>query len=128
MGRNKYLGTHLAPFQYQAMGLKVGNGTCWSLTLEQSVNNEGPQQTPVPREAGDCDSSAFPSLSRFLAFTREAASGSQGRVHGTMMAGYCWPMPAFLRPRSTHGCGGCPVAVLGCGECVGKLRQRYHKV
>lgn len=45
-----------------------------------------------------------------------------------MMAGYCWPMPAFLRPRSTRGCGGCPVAVLGCGEFVGKLRQRDHKV
>lgn len=43
-----------------------------------------------------------------------------GERGSTRMTGYCWTwtLPVFPRPWGTHGLGGCPVAVLGCGGCV----------
>lgn len=88
----------------------------WHLLIPCSVNSEVPQQNPVQREAGSCDSSSS-NFWEFPEFIHKAASRSWGRG-STVMAGNGWTVPSFPRVWSARGSWGCPVAVLGCGECV----------
>ena len=82
---------------------------------ESSIHHEGPLQNPVPREAGTWHN---PNSWSSPEFTHKAAFRSWVGGGSTVTAGYCWIAPDFPRPWGTRGRGGCPMAVLGCGERV----------
>lgn len=94
------------------LGIEPADPLLWSRVSTMSPAKPSPKR-------GRCLGLLIPpQLLQFPRVQPKGASRSCGWGGSTMMAGYCWTVPVFPRPRSTCGHRGCPVAVLGCGGCV----------